>query len=144
MEQDPFNELMHAAIDGELRHVEFKSPGEWSGAEPNLKFKTMRAILGMANLRGPGYIVIGVDESSSSSPRVIGLSSTQLSTWNQDYLASVVVNFADPSVEFEVSPQQYMGVDLILIAVKEFNDLPVICKKDSSDILRRGACYVRP
>jgi len=28
--------------------------------------------------------------------------------------------------------------------VEEFSDVPVLCKRDYDDLLRAGACYVRP
>ena len=31
----------------------------------------------------------------------------------------------------------------ILIEVKEFDDIPVLCKRAYDDVLRDGACYVR-
>jgi predicted HTH transcriptional regulator len=144
MDNKEFDSLMLAAIAGESRNVEFKGPGSWSTKNPNLKFKTVRAILGMANLRDAGFVVIGVEESSTKTPNVLGLDHQELVTWHQDHVASVAVNFADPSVEFELSQQSFQGKVLVLISVKEFNDYPVICKSDSAGILRKGACYVRP
>ena len=95
-------------------------------------------------MRDPGYIVIGVDESSVRPETFLGLSQADLKSWSHDHIASVVANYADPGVEFLVSRQKYENVDLILITVEEFNNVPVICKKDSQNVLRKGAIYVRP
>ena len=32
----------------------------------------------------------------------------------------------------------------MVIQVEEFADVPVLCKRDYPDVLRAGACYVRP
>lgn len=144
MDDRSFEQLMRDASIGEMRNIEFKGPGAWSSSNFALRSKTIRAILGMANLRDRGYIVIGVDESSTRSPVFLGLSLEDRQSWNHDHVASVVANYADPGVDFLISPQKYDGVDLILITVEEFNDVPVICKQDYGNVLRKGACYVRP
>ena len=39
---------------------------------------------------------------------------------------------------------EYEDKKLIVIKVNEFADIPILCKKDFPNVLRKGACYVRP
>ncbi len=32
----------------------------------------------------------------------------------------------------------------MVLYIAEFDDIPILCKKDYPDVLRKGACYVRP
>jgi predicted HTH transcriptional regulator len=99
-------------------------------------------MLGMANRRDGGLIIIGVEDSKNSLMPV-GLSLLDLNTWNHDDLASSVSEYADPSVVFELERHECDGKHYVLIVVKEFEDIPILCKKDYPSDLRRGGCYVR-
>jgi predicted HTH transcriptional regulator len=132
------------ALGHELRVVEFKGPGHFT--EQPLLARTIRAILGMANIASPGRVIVGV---SNEEPHLVGLSSDQLSGWNFDNLADQLSKYAEPSVQFDLSRVPGVnGRHFVVIAVQPFNLAPVICKRDytygSSTILRRGALYIRP
>ncbi len=135
------NELREAiAIGQEQRGVEFKSPG--MRTDKGFQVKVVRAVLGMSNNPGGGVVVIGVDERNKNL-RATGLSKIELGTWTYDDFASNVSNFADPYVNFNLGVVEMDKKNFLVIEVKQFDELPVICKKDSFNVLRNGALYVR-
>ena len=128
-------------LDHELNGVEFKSPGPMSNRR--LVMQVIKAILGMSNRRDGGKIIIGVgDNQGALNP--IGLTPLELSEWTPDAVADQVANYADPNATFTLEKREYEGNSYVVLTVEEFSDVPVLCKRDYGDVLRAGACYVRP
>ena len=139
MTDEEFAQIMSLAH--EIRGVEFKGPG--SSSEGRLFAQVVKAMLGMANRRDGGRVVIGVqDLGSVLSP--IGLDEAQLATWNYDHVSDRVAVYADPGVVFDLEIKEYNGRSYVVIQVEEFADVPVLCKRAYDNVLRDGACYVRP
>lgn len=134
-----FAEVM--GLSHELRGVEFKGPGRSS--DGRLLAQVTKAVLGMANRRDGGRVIIGVEDHGGVLDPV-GLSEDQLGTWNYDDVADRIDVYADPNVTFDLEVIEYTGNGYVVIQVEEFNDIPVLCKKAYGDVLRDGACYVRP
>jgi predicted HTH transcriptional regulator len=128
------------ALGHELRGVEFKSPGLFSDSQ--LRARTIRAMLGMANRQDGGYVVIGVEESAGTL-HPTGLTSDELASWKYDDISDQLSRYADPSVSFVLEIHEYQGRSIVVLIVHEFDDIPVICKRDYPSVLRAGACYVR-
>ena len=128
-------------LNHELNGVEFKSPGPMSNRR--LVMQVIKAILGMSNRRDGGKIIIGVgDNQGVLNP--IGLTPLELSEWTPDAVADQVANYADPNATFTLGKREYEGNSYVVLTVEEFSDVPVLCKRDYGDVLRAGACYVRP
>lgn len=124
----------------ETPSVEFKGPGPRTDRQ--LFARIARAALAMANRRGGGLIIIGVrDERQQVSPD--GLSAGDLATWSYDDVAGMLSAYADPYVGIAIESVSYQGKDFVVISVEEFEETPVLCKKDYQGVLRGGACYVR-
>lgn len=133
-----FAELL--ALGYERRGIEFKGPGPRSNKQ--LFAKVVRATLGMTNRRDGGIVVLGVEDSAGVlSP--IGLNSADLESWKYDEIADGLAEYADPSVSFDMEIRTDAGKNFAVLHVHEFEDIPVLCKKDYPDVLRKGACYVR-
>jgi len=139
MQEAEFAELLEQGH--ELGGVEFKGPG--SRKDKAYAAVVARACLGMANRGGGGIVIIGVQQSAQNPPDPVGLSEGEGSTWNHDELSDTLSEYADPSISFELELFKYQGKTFALIRVFEFSDVPVLCRKDYRDILRKGACYVR-
>ena len=136
---EDFIEIM--GLDHELNGVEFKSPGPMTNRQ--LVMQVIKAILGMSNRRDGGTIIIGVgDNQGVLNP--IGLTPLELSEWTPDAVADQVANYADPNATFTLEKREYEGNSYVVLTVEEFSDVPVLCKRDYGDVLRAGACYVRP
>jgi len=128
------------ALDYELPGIEFKGPG--LASDKHLFAKVARAVLGMANRRDGGRVIIGVNCSPSVVDR-IGLTEPQLRTWNYDDVASKLAEYAEPSISFDLEVKERDGRNYVVLEIQEFEQLPILCKKDYPEVLRKGACYVR-
>jgi predicted HTH transcriptional regulator len=137
-----FEELLASGY--ESRGVEFKPAGPRT--DKFLFAKVTRAALGMSNRRDGGTIIIGI-ESVNNTPKPTGLVVSDLSTWSYDDVATNFAAYADPSLTFDFEIISYRGSQYVVLRIHEFEDIPVLCKKDfnknSDMVLRKGACYVR-
>lgn len=138
MDDRDFTELL--GLGYERPGVEFKGPG----SRTNLHFRArvVRAVLGMANRRDGGYVVLGVEESGDTL-RPIGLDEQELATWSYDDIAASLAEYADPSVTFDMEVRTYAEARFVVLRVHEFDEVPVLCGRDYPRVLRKGACYVR-
>jgi predicted HTH transcriptional regulator len=128
------------ALGHETRSIEFKSPGPLSSRR--LAAQVVRAVLGMANRPDDGRVIIGVEDNGGII-NPVGLSVSDLAIWSYDDVAARIAVCADPGVEFDLEVKEYNGNQYIVTQVKEFADIPVLCKRSYDNVLREGACYVR-
>lgn len=140
MDTQVFSEII--ALGREQRGVEFKRGG--LRKDKHLLTKVARAVIGMANRRDGGRVIVGVDEDENGVPVPQGLTAEDLSTWAYDDVANSLAEYVDPSVSFDLEVVEYEDKQFVVLTVHEFEDIPVLCKKDYPDVLRAGACYVRP
>lgn len=134
-------EQLFAALVGpgyEQYGVEFKGPG--ARTERRLLAQVARAALGMANRADGGLVIIGVDDDGS----LAGLSDAELDTWSYDDVAASLAEYADPYVDLALQVLVYEDRSFVILHVAEFEEIPVLCKRDYPGVLRKGACYVRP
>ena len=127
-------------LSHELTGIEFKGPGP--STDRQLFAQVVKAVLGMANRRDGGRVIIGV-ETLGNMLNPVGLNGADLYTWNYDDVADRIAVYADPSVSFEIEVREYNNDNYVAIEVEEFSDVPVLCKRAYRDVLRDGACYVR-
>ncbi len=125
--------------------MEFK--GAWLRTDRLFFARIVRAILGMANRRDGGLVILGVEEATKPEP--VGLSDEQAESWlKYDDLSASVNEYASPCVRFGLDLEVFRGMRFVFIRVRQFDDIPVLCAKDYNEpgkppLLRRGACYVR-
>lgn len=135
-------ELLQYVLHGrEERNIEYKCPISWQDIE--VKSKIVKTVLAMSNIRDGGVTVIGVEQDGEKF-NAVGLDSQLLSTYKQDEISAYINEFADPFVELKVSQVTYDDKIFVVIQIMEFAELPIICKKDGKNNLRRGAIYTRP
>jgi len=138
MTDEEFAEIL--ARGHEATGVEFKGPGPLSNRQ--LVAQVVRAVLGMANKRDGGRVIIGVEDIGGVL-NPVGLNDQDLATWRYDNVADRLAVYADPSVSFELEVKEYNGNRYVILHVAEFADIPVLCKRDYQGVLRNGACYIR-
>ncbi len=87
--------------------------------------------------------MIGVqDDGGALHP--VGVDEPNLATWQYDGVADALAEYADPGVSFDLEFKAHDGRTYVVLEVAEFDDVPVLCKRAYGDVLRSGACYVRP
>jgi predicted HTH transcriptional regulator len=142
---EEFAEYLAPGYEGQ--GYEFKGPADRTDA--NLLAQVARAALGLANHRGGGPVFIGVDETDAHEPILSGLTDQQRDSWNYDDVAARFAAVADPRLSFDREVIQYQGKQFVVLTIREFEAIPVICradfrrKTDGQVILRAGALYVR-
>lgn len=147
MTDDQFAELLF--LKHELHGVEFKPPG--IRGDKTLFHQVARAVLGMANRRDGGRVVLGIREDRPGELEYIGLTAAEAATWRPDDLAAALAPIADPYVAVNVEEHHYEEKLYLLLQVQEFEEVPVICRRHfppsltagQSPILRAAAIYVR-
>lgn len=125
----------------EERNLEYKQSMSWQ--EPVTKAKIAKSAMAMANLPDGGAIVVGV-EKSGETHNPSGMEQSHIESFRQDEVMEYVnQRFADPYVELSVTPTLIGDNSFIVIQVREFAQLPIICKNNGLENLRRGALYTR-
>lgn len=134
MTTEEFESLLESGI--ETQGFDFKSACDW---DVNTFAKD---ILAMSNVRDGGYIIIGVNEVNNGYERA-GTTEDQRRAYNIDIMKDQMGGFADPYVDFEVDfPSDNSNLNYVLISIKEFRDIPVICKRNSRET-NAGVIYYR-
>lgn len=121
----------------EERWIEFKHSTPWT----NRRFRTriVKTIIGMSNIRNGGWIIIGKEDDGTPT----GMPQDHYDTYSQDNVRTVVDNYADPQARIDVISRQINGLNFVIIRIHEFDEMPVICKRQYRNILRQGALYTR-
>ena len=126
----------------ESRQLEYKQSVSWD--EASIRMNIIKTILGMANTPDGGTIVIGMERQDDNLYIPKGTIEDHEKTFqNEDNMKDVVSNYADPYIEFDVGIYEYEEKNFVVFSISEFSELPVICKREYPDILRRGALYIR-
>ena len=136
----------HLAFRGfaETRNQEFKGGLSWS----KLKIQIVKASLSLANLQDGGSIIIGIEEDENAQFHLRGMKKEISETFKLDDIQSFVNEYADPPIEITLNKIENNGNYFIEINILEFEEQPVICKKDlqrnNKIHLNRGHLYYRP
>ena len=134
-------QLRRALARGREQHgIEFKGPG--MRTDRAFLAVVARAMMGMANRRDGGRVIIGVDEVDGGLDAT-GLSDGQLASWNYDHLSDSIAPYTDPFLDFDLEVSILDGCRLVVVTVGEFDEIPVICRRSHGDKLSDGTLYVR-
>jgi predicted HTH transcriptional regulator len=134
-----------AALDRcvETPDVDFKESVGWEA----IKGKIVRTVMGMANIRDGGIIVVGLSEKGQEWDPV-GLPPEILETYKPDVILDAVNEFASPGFQVEIATFSLSdGKVFLVIQVPEFQEIPIICRKDgklNKDDFFQGEIYTRP
>ncbi len=141
------------SLTHEVPDVEFKGRGK--GRDNPLFGRVVRAAMVMANRRGGGIVIIGVEEDQNGL-HFLGLASDQLAAWKYESIASGFNSFTNVPIEFDRLEYEYAGNTFLVLDIHEFATVPVMCMKEYRDksnpkmpeaqcplILRPGAFYIR-
>jgi hypothetical protein len=126
----------------EGRGFELKGPGK--SGEKRFLAKIARAALSMGNLRDGGHVVIGIDDENPQA-MLPGLADEELASWlAYDDVSGRLAAYCDPPVDFDLVQRELStGVNVVVLQIHEFADIPHLCARQYPDVLRAGALYVR-
>ena len=97
-------------------------------------------ILAFSNVQDGGTIIIGIQDGTFVRQ---GTTETQRHSYKIDIMRDQMASFADPHVNFSVDfPVDRDGKTYVCIRIEPFQEIPVICRKDSADT-RAGVIYYR-
>ncbi len=128
------NSLIEAGT--ETQTLDFKGDCKWEVEN------FAKDILSMSNVQDGGKIIIGVAEKSDNTYEKVGVSPTNIETYKRDIMLDQMTKFADPHVSFAVEFISDNNQNFVVISVDPFQEIPVICRKDSNDT-QIGVLYYR-
>lgn len=132
------SETLETFLEGgeENQHVDFKTSCPWSVDA------FAKDILAFSNVKNGGYIIIGIDETEEGFIRS-GIKEEDKKTYTIDQMRDQVSAFADPYVNFAYrNVKDAQGLEYGIISVRQFDELPVIAKKENKEI-KPGTIYYR-
>lgn len=113
--------------------LEFKGPSDWGGA-------LVKDILAMSNCQDGGVIVIGIKDDTLER---LGLTAEQAASYDIEKMRDFLRDYADPYVTLSKDTiVDASGRTFVVLRVAEFDDVPVICRRDSAYVLA-GRIYFR-
>lgn len=125
----------------EERYLEYKISMPWSDIAT--KMKVTRAAMSMANIKDGGVLVFGIEKLPTGFYNVKGMDPKHWNSFNQDDVSEAVNEYADPYVNLKVNKKIIDDMHFVIIEIQEFDELPVVCKKDGQEV-KRGEIYTRP
>lgn len=121
----------------ETQSLDFKGPCKW-----DVK-KFAKDILAMANVIDGGYLIVGIEERKDGHYRRTGLSEEQLDTFKLDIIKDQMAAYADPHLDITFHRLKDLNnLSYAIIQVHPFEEIPVICNKDSNDT-KKATLYYR-
>ena len=136
-EENLIDLILHGS---EERNLEYKSSMPWD--DNTTKLKVTKTAMSMANIKDGGILIFGVDEVDSGQFKPIGMKKNDAESFNQDDVMDYINGYADPYVDLKVEKIEYDGKLFVIIQIKEFDELPVVCTKSGQD-LNKGNVYTR-
>jgi len=140
-------------LKNEIPGVECKSPGSFK--DNPLLGRVIRAMIGMANRRGGGTVIVGVAERDHLLS-YDGLMEEHVASWRYEHLADTVAKYAEPLLSFDYHMHMWEQKRFLILHIHEFTDVPILCKNEYSDtsnpsiaeakrakVLRKGVLYAR-
>jgi predicted HTH transcriptional regulator len=145
MKDDDLERLLEGGH--ELRSLEFKPPFLWATDHDHwIRERIVRAILAMSNTRNGGNVVVGITQKDDETPEIAGLAADQLASFERlDAIKGHVDGFSHLPTAFSIKQGSSQGKELVVFAVTEFEQIPLICRRNGQDgtTLRDGDVYVR-
>jgi hypothetical protein len=103
----------------ETRGVVFKPPGRRD--EGFLFAQIVRAMLGLANRRGGGAVIVGLLEAKDKTLQPLGVDADEEASWHYDLVSAAVAPYSDPSLVFDIEVRAFDGKRFVVITGQEFD-----------------------
>jgi predicted HTH transcriptional regulator len=141
---DCINAIEFIRTRSEGRNVEYKGPCVFDDIRPHI----VKTSIGMSNLRGGGYIIIGIGKVDDVLT-TLGVDEVVARTYDPDKVLTEIAKYTSPPVNAVVGIAEHNKRDFVVIAVREFDRTPVVTKREGSweklkQHIHAGEIYVRP
>ena len=123
----------------ETNHVDFKRGFNWHTFKDYHKTKFAKHLAAMSNIPGGGMLIFGVADNKE----VCGVSELDIRSFDRTPVDHYISQYIDPLPQYHVMNVEYRGVQLLIIEVDEFAEIPCICKHEYEGVLRAGGVYIR-
>jgi hypothetical protein len=129
----------------EFKNLDFKRDMNWTSATNEAKCELVKDILSMMNIQDGGQIILGVDDATCDP---LGMSAEDVMSFDPTKINDFVHKYSDPPSSCDVQKLIVDSKTFVVIDVREFSDVPIICKADAASsnnrqILKRGGLYTR-
>lgn len=131
----------------ETKNLDFKESLNWDTATNDEKCELVRDILAFMNTQDGGNVVVGVQDKTL---QLLGLAVGDFASFDTTRVNDFLQRYTDPPASCEVQKLILDGKSLVVIGIPEFNDVPIICKKDANSakdpsrlLLKAGGLYIR-
>ena len=125
---------IHIQGQAESPTFDFKAATPWDVV------RFAKDILAFSNVQDGGTIIVGIEDETFIRQ---GITQEQRHSYKIDVMRDQMTSFADPHVNFSVDfPMDKDGKQYACIRIEPFEEIPVICRKDSADT-RAGVIYYR-
>lgn len=121
-------------VSRESSCLEFKESFNYGSCD-----KYAKTMASFANNRG-GYIVFGVKDKPKD---VIGLKDNTFENMEPTKLTNVLNSTFSPEIKWDCYLHDFNGVKTGLIYTYESKQKPIVCKNNSSNVLKEGSIYYR-
>lgn len=126
--------------------LDFKESQPWE----TLRWRLIKTIMAMANLRDGGLILVGIAEKGTAW-ELAGIEPDDHTTYDYDEIIDQLGKYASPQVMVDIVVHDHDdGNRYLAFHVHQFKESPVVCRKNSPDNLKpkerlaAGDIYVRP
>lgn len=104
------------------------------------KCEIVKDILAMANTKDGGKIIFGVRDSDFET---VGLDQSSFNSFDPTKVNDFLKNYTDPRFTVSVTKQVVEQKNIVVIEIPEYKEIPIICKKQYPQILKKGEIYIR-
>lgn len=115
----------------ESSHIDAKGPTSWDDDVNSAKLS--KDIAAFANSTDGGVLVIGKSEKENGSFELVGLTEEQARSFETTKVANWVNSRFSPPIHLQCHRVEYESKLFIVITVKEFQDIPILCVKTFQD-----------
>jgi hypothetical protein len=135
------------AYKSERPNLDYKEGFAWTKENRDKKYEIVRDLMGMANIKDGGRIILGVRDNDFE---FVGVPNEVYDSFDPNNVVQMAHDNSAPKLTCEIIKRMIDGRKVIVLDVAEFNDTPIICIKTINStsgkprmILRESAIYVR-
>ncbi len=135
----------------ETRTRDNKGKMSWPEAKTAARYELLRDIMAFSNTMDGGTMIFGIQDATHE---LLGLDEEEVKSFDKSSIYEALSAYASPVPQFEVERCPIDGISYVAIVVREFEEVPTVCKKEAratkgearpneKPLLRKAAVYIR-